>query len=232
MKFKVFADVFDNATIAAINKLANDGYIDRMYGVIKTGKEANVFYGIDAFGNEIAIKIYRIETSDYKNMWLYIKGDHRFDYVKMRKKDIVIAWAKKEFKNMQEAAKAGLRVPIPYAVRRNVLVMEFIGKEGVAAPKVKDLPPSDPKRWFETLKRWIKDLYHKAELVHADLNEYNILNYDDNPVLIDWGQAVHRSHPQSLQLLRRDVHHLLRFFKGLGIEDREEVLFKWVCNKQ
>ncbi len=39
-----------------------------------------------------------------------------------------------------------MRVPKPVAVRSNVLVMEFIGEDGVSAPSLKEQSPSNPDR--------------------------------------------------------------------------------------
>ena len=49
-------------------------------------------------------------------------------------RSLVFAWAQKEFRNLTEARKAGVRVPRPIAVRNNVLLMEFVGERGVSAP--------------------------------------------------------------------------------------------------
>lgn len=73
-KFEVFKEVFDIPTMKTIYKLANDGFIDTMLGIISTGKEANVYLGKAPSGESIALKIYRMETSSFKNMYKYIAG--------------------------------------------------------------------------------------------------------------------------------------------------------------
>jgi len=50
------------------------------------------------------------------------------------------------------------------------------------------------------------------EIVHADLSEFNIIVTEDGPRIIDWPQAVERSHPHALELLERDLTNVLRFF--------------------
>src|SRR3972149_6000448 len=47
--------------------------------------------------------------------------------------------SKKEFKNLKRAEEAGVRVPKPYVTKRNILLMEFIGKEGIPMPQLKDI---------------------------------------------------------------------------------------------
>ena len=220
-KFEIFKEVFDIPTMKTIYKLANDGYIDVMLGIIATGKEANVYLGKTPSGESIAIKIYSIETSDFKNMWKYIAGDRRFGKIKMNKRDIVLTWARKEFKNLELAYNAGVRVPKPIICRRNVLIMEFIVENDISAPIAKNLPPKEPKIWLSKVLNSIKVLYKKAGLIHGDLSEYNILNYDEEPVLIDIGQAVLIDHPNAEELLKNDIKNMLKWFKRLGVETPE-----------
>ena len=143
-KFKTFKKVFDEYTMRTIYKLANDGYIDYIIGPISTGKEADVFHGKDSKGKDIAIKIFRLETSGFNNMWKYIHGDRRFDKVKNRKRDIISAWVQKEFKNLYLTKKAGINAPEPITSRNNVLIMEFIGINEISAPLAKDCHPKSP----------------------------------------------------------------------------------------
>ena len=78
-------------------------------------------------------------------------------------------------------------------------------------------------RW--TMKM-VKTLYRKAGLVHADLSEYNIFKLGDYRVLFDMGSAVLTTHPESRELLLRDVTNLVRFFKRRGIYEKapEEIV--------
>ncbi|UCC33165.1 MAG: serine protein kinase RIO, partial [Candidatus Bathyarchaeota archaeon] len=63
-----------------------------------------------------------------------------------------------------------------------------------------------------------KMLYQKAELVHADLSEYNIMIWDGEPVLFDISQAVPVEHPMASKFLRRDLKNLHRYFKKLNVD--------------
>jgi RIO kinase 1 len=215
-KFRVFKDVFSESTMKTIYKLSSDGYIDYIIRPISTGKEANVFLGKDFDGESIAIKIYRIETSNFNNMWKYIYGDPRFDKVKKKKRDIIFAWAKKEFKNLEIAANSGVNVPHPITSRNNVLIMEFIGEDDNPAPTAKEFPPKNPKEWFNIIKSYIKHMYN-ANLVHGDISEYNILNFKETPFLIDFGQGVIREYPLAEELLKKDITNLIKWTKKLGV---------------
>jgi RIO kinase 1 len=61
-------------------------------------------------------------------------------------------------------------------------------------------------------------LYRKAELVHGDLSEYNIMVWKGKAVLFDMSQAVPLVHPMADDLLRRDLTNLNKYFSRLGIK--------------
>jgi len=224
-EWKIFEGVFDQGTLKTLYKLLNDGYIEQINGIIATGKEADVFHGIGQEGKEIAIKIYRYETSNFQSMLKYVNGDHRFSSAKLSKRDIIPIWAKKEFKNLELAAKAGIPVPKPITSRRNVLVMEFIGENGKSAPIAKFFPPKNPKMWLQKILNSIKALYQKEGLVHGDLSEYNILNFNERPVIIDLGQGVVKDHPAANELLMKDIENILKWFKKLKVDVPEAKSF-------
>jgi RIO kinase 1 len=147
----------------------------------------------------------------------YIEGDPRFAHVRRDTRSLIYAWAQKEFKNLQRAHEVGVRVPKPVDVKKNVLLMEFIGENGVSAPLLKEAPLKDPEKNYQQLLTWVKQLYQKAEMVHADLSEYNIMIWEDRPVLFDVSQAVLLAHPMSSKFLRRDLENLNRYFKKLNV---------------
>lgn len=216
-KFRVFKEVFSESTMRTIYKLSSDGYVDYIIGPISTGKEANVFLGKNFDGDSIAIKIYRIETSNFNNMWKYIYGDPRFEKVKKRRRDIVFAWAKKELKNLEIAFNAGVKVPEPITSRNNVLIMSFIGDDKIPAPVAKDVPPKNPKKWLNEILDYIKRMYD-VNLVHGDISEYNILNFNEVPYLIDFGQGVIKEYPLAEELLKKDIENVLKWMKKLGVK--------------
>ena len=122
-----------------------------------------------------------------------------------------------------KAREAGVRVPIPIAIRNNVLVLEFIGDEA-AAPKLKDMIPADPGKFKELVISQMKKLY-VGGLVHADLSAFNILNYNEKPVVIDMSQSTPLDNMLALEYLQRDVKNICVFFRKQGVEcDDEKVL--------
>ncbi len=221
---KTYSEVFDNATIMTIYDLMSKGYIDIVDFPISTGKEGNVFRGYDKRGNLIAIKIYRVATSNFRRMSLYIQGDPRFKGITRDRRKLVYTWARKEYNNLERLMGAGVRVPMPIAHKNNVLVMEYIGSEEMPAPLLKD-SEFDPEEAYEFVVNSMGKAYNQAKLVHGDISEYNILVNGDEFVLIDVAQAVHLKHPSAEELLVRDAKNTARYFRKLGVDtDEGEIL--------
>jgi RIO kinase 1 len=212
--FKVSENVFDEVTLLALYKLVHKKWLTAIGGSISTGKEANVFLGERGETN-VAIKIYRIQSANFTTMSSYVTGDRRFSHVKKSKKELIFAWTRKEFSNLMRAQEAGLFVPEPLVWDRNILIMSFLGEGQTPFPQLRSVDIEEPQQVYESIIGMIKTLYTKAELVHGDLSEFNIL-YHDHPYLIDMGQSVTRDHPRALQFLMRDIRNVNRFFKKRG----------------
>ncbi len=215
-QFKLEESVFDEATYGALYKLVQDGHIDAFGGPLSTGKEANVYNAL-AGDHEVAVKIYRINSSDFREMGEYLEGDPRFEEVANNKKAVVMAWVRKEFANLKRARKAGVRVPEPLAVERNVLVMEYIGTEEGRAKRLTEVHIENPETAYEVVREYMTRLYD-AGIVHGDLSEFNIVFQEGQLVVIDVGQAVTVHHPNSDDFLDRDCRNVAKFFARQGVD--------------
>jgi len=225
-EFKVIEEVFDKPTLQGVYKLMHRRIIDRIHGVIKAGKEARVYWGRNAEDAELAIKIYYTATADFRRgMMKYIKGDPRFKRVRKDPRSIIYLWTQKEFKNLKLAEEAGVNAPRPIAFYRNILVMSFIGSDGVPAPLLREVDLADPEAFYRRLLREMRLMYTGAHLVHGDLSEYNIMVWEDAPVIFDVSQAVLKVHPMSDALIRRDISNVNAYFSRAGVEviDAEKV---------
>ncbi|MHA2188543.1 MAG: serine protein kinase RIO [Candidatus Thorarchaeota archaeon] len=218
-EFKVVEGVIDPPTLKILYKLLTRGTLDALHGAISTGKEANVYHGETPDGKLVAVKIYRMSTAETDFMREYMAGDPRFKRVGKRSRVLIPQWAMKEFKNLKRYHKAGVRVPEPLDIERNVLVMEFIGdsEQGLAAPLLKNVDIPSPVETFDQLIEMIELGYRKAGLVHADLSEFNIL-WLDCPIIIDVSQAVLKEHPNASRYLYRDIQNVCKYFNKLGVE--------------
>ena len=225
---KVGSEIFDKITLETLYKIANQGYIDVLNGAISTGKEANVLTGITDDETFVAVKIYRIATSDFKKMNYYLDGDPRFNLKTKNKRKIIYSWVTKEFKNLNRLYDAGVSVPKPITSSNNVLLIEFIGDDdGNPAQPVKNQTPKNPDEFWEKLLHELKLMVNEAKLVHGDLSNYNILNQNETPVIIDVSQSVVLDHPIAKELLERDVNTLVREYTKLGVKTSFEEVWEY-----
>ena len=226
-------EVFDQSTRMVLYHFLSSGVLNEVNGVVSAGKEARVYWGKTKTGEDRAVKIYLTSSAEFKKgMMMYIEGDYRFKNVKRDTRSLISTWAQKEFRNLEAADKARIRVPKPIAVERNIVIMEFIGKDGVSAPSLKERPPEDPQKTYEQLLIFMKRLYQKAELIHGDLSEYNLMTWKGKLVMFDMSQSVPTSHPLAQFLLNRDVTNVNRFFSRQGIEvTPNEEVYKQVTEK-
>ena len=213
---KVLEDVFDRSTRLAVEELIARKDLGELNGVVNAGKEAGVYFGEDRDGKPVAVKIFLMSASDFRKRMGYIAGDRRFGKLPSGSRDTIFLWTRKEFKNLQTADAAGVRVPKPLAFLKNILVMEYIGTPPQPAPTfaMSEVDEADYDWTFKT----IRTLWKKANLVHGDLSEFNVFKTEKERVLFDMGSAVLSSHPQSEEFLKRDVANMVRFFRKRGIE--------------
>jgi RIO kinase 1 len=212
---KVMEEVFDRATLVSVEELFRRGQLAQLNGVVNSGKEARVYYGLDPEGSPVAVKIYMTVSADFRRRVRYITGDRRFGKLPSNSRETINLWVRKEYKNLELADSSGVRVPKPLYFFKNILLMEYIGEPPRPAPTFAETEVNQGDcRWtFATVKK----LYRSAGLVHADLSEYNIFKHGSERVFFDLGAAVLSSHPEALDFLRRDLTNVVRFFKKRGL---------------
>ena len=214
---RVFDQVFDRSTLLALHKLMQQGEIETIDYPIARGKEAHVFRATSK-GGPMAVKIFHTTNAVFKGLAKYIDGDPRFSGLSRRHRELVNIWVRKEFRNLKRMRKHGIRVPEPMFSHKNVLVMEFIGDEEAASPRLKDIQVDDPRGVFEDLLQTVAVIWQTCDLVHADFSEYNILWHEGEPWVIDVGQAVTIRHPSANEFLVRDVTRLTEWLGRQGHE--------------
>jgi RIO kinase 1 len=218
---KLLDEFFDHPTLLAVSRLVTAGQIDSVDFPVATGKEGGVFRA--SRGGEFrAVKIYRIGNTTFRHLPAYALEELREQTSVRNYGGLIIGWTRREHTILGRLADAGVRAPRPYGHLRNVLVMEFIGDERGAAPRLKDAMIDDPAALYEDLVAQIRTMLLGAGLVHGDLSPFNTLYWDDHVVLIDVAQAVRTDHPQAAGLLGRDITHFARFIRKLGYEVEPE----------
>src|SRR3989338_2642764 len=235
---KIVSGFLNEAVVLGMRKLERKGIFDEVIGIENEGKESaivKVVKEIEGKKEYRILKIHRIEANKFQKVNQYIIGDPRFSRIKPDRRSIVFHWAKKEFSNLKRAFEAKVSCPEPYAFLDNMVVMSIIQNEdGTIAPKMKDVNFDNEElkeKIFAHVLNDYKKLYQDAEIVHADLSEFNVLLKDGKyPHMIDFAQGVHIQHPKSDEFLARDMHNLCRYFNKIGIKKDENECISFIKN--
>ncbi|HXQ93727.1 MAG TPA: serine protein kinase RIO [Thermoplasmata archaeon] len=214
---KLLDEFFDHATLGAISHLITQGQFEQLDYPISTGKEGGVFRATAPDGYR-AVKVYRIGNAVFKRL-----PPHALEALKREASTsnygrLVTAWTRREHSVLRRMYEAKVRCPQPFGYLRNVLVMDFIGTSGVAAPRLQTVKIEDPQGVHDDLVVQVRRMVKDARLVHGDLSEYNVLAQEGRPVLIDVAQSMEANHPQARALLERDIMNFVRFFRRLGVD--------------
>lgn len=204
--------------------------IDEDLGVMKTGKEADVFL-VRRGETYVAAKRYR--DGDHRMFHRdagYLEGRRtRFtrenramaNRTAFGRQLLAGQWAVAELAILSRLWSAGAAVPYPVQLLGTELMMELIGDaDGTPAPRLAQLRPSP--REAESLFAQLRTvLVHLAEIgyTHGDLSAYNVLVHDGRLVLIDLPQAVDLvGNPQGFDYLRRDCQNICAWFQARGLD--------------
>lgn len=190
----------------AINAFVKAGVLEAFGKPLGVGKEADVFDALDPKGVRVAVKFHRLGRISFR------QTRRKRGYMKEH-----ASWlfqsrlaAEKEFKALKLVYAHGVAVPEPICQNRHAIVMGVI--EGAELAMWKEV--DDAAAVLNEILGNVKKTYLEAGIVHADLSEYNILLKADMHVLIiDWPQYVTLDHPNTEDLLTRDIKNVLDFFE-------------------
>ncbi|HEU4849667.1 MAG TPA: RIO1 family regulatory kinase/ATPase [Terrimesophilobacter sp.] len=219
------------------------GAFDTELGILKTGKEADVFLLERAVPGDpsqsvlLAAKRYRTaERSDFHRSSIYTEGrrgkDSREGRAVTKKsafgREVAAArWSLAEFDALCRMWQAGAPVPYPVQVSGTEILMEFIGTGSVAAPRLSQV--RDGRGTLEELFAQVVELmrtFATAGVAHGDLSAYNLLVHEDRVRVIDLPQIVDVvANPQGLDLLHRDCVNVCDWFARHCVDCDAEELF-------
>ena len=223
--------------------VTSQGAIDTELGILKTGKEADVFLLERADpldpgrGVVMAAKRYRSpEHRTFHRSASYTEGRSmkrsRDERAVKRKSTFgrqVAAgeWAVSEWNALKRFTELGLPVPYPVQIDGSELLMEWITHDGETAPRLAQTRPVAPllASYFEQLREALATMV-QAGLVHGDLSAYNILAAGDRLVIIDLPQIVDLvGNVNGMDFLMRDCTNICAWFrqKGLAAADEQEL---------
>lgn len=194
--------------LLALHTLVEKNIISQLGPLIGKGKESDVYSCMDDNENIYALKIYRMGRTSFKSIkrfrdltgershlsWLYINR----------------LAAKKEFDVLEMIYKLNLNTPKPIGYNRHIVVMSYLrGKELVYYKSIKN-----PDKIFNRIIKQMEIIYQKANIIHGDLGEFNIvLDEKGNILIIDWLQWIPSDHPNATSILERDIRNVCNYFQ-------------------
>ncbi|MFI1987893.1 serine protein kinase RIO [Actinoplanes sp. NPDC020271] len=225
------------------------GAVDTELGVLKTGKEADVFLvrrWLPATGQVSMLAAKRYRDGEHRMFHRdagYLEGRRVRRSREMRamtnrtsfgKELIAGQWAAAEFDALgrlwQVGQESGLVcVPYPVQLIGTEVMLEFIGdwETGEAAPRLAQIRSGADE--LEDLWRQMVDalsVLSRAQVAHGDLSPYNTLVHDGRLVLIDLPQIVDVvANPRGAEFIARDVTNVATWFRARGLPvDAEELI--------
>ncbi|MBM7465902.1 serine protein kinase RIO [Microbacterium esteraromaticum] len=220
--------------------------VDTELGILKTGKEADVFLierAVPGAGSKpgtstlLAAKRYRDrEHRSFQRSSAYTEGrrtrrtrDARALAKKSAHGRAVAAaeWSFAEFAALSRMHELGAPVPYPVQVDGTEILMEFIGDDRVAAPRLAQVR-ADARELAGLLDQIVETmhLFAAAGLAHGDLSPYNLLVHRGRVRVIDLPQIVDTvSNPQGFDLLHRDCVNICDWFARRRVACDAEDLF-------
>jgi RIO kinase 1 len=208
--------------------------VDIELGVLKTGKEADVFLlerGVPETDRRCLLAAKRYRSSEHRMFHRdagYLEGrrvrQSRLNRAMAGRTDFgrqVIAgqWAAAEFTALCRMHERGAPVPYPVQILGTEVLLEFIGSEGQAAPRLAQL--RDERADLPDLWRQLVEALHlmaEAGYAHGDLSAYNILVHDGRLIIIDLPQIVDVvANPQGPEFILRDARNVATWFTSHGV---------------
>jgi RIO kinase 1 len=223
------------------------GAVDTELGMLKTGKEADVFLverGVPGTDRVTLLAAKRYRAPEHRLFHRdvgYLEGRRVRESRTTRamqnrtgfgREAIAGQWAAAEFAalaRLYEIGRAHGAVSVPYPVQivGTEVLIEFIGDpDGTAAPRLAQTRP-DPDELADLWRQLVDALtmLARAGLAHGDLSAYNILVHRGRLVLIDLPQVVDIiANPQGREFLVRDVRNVANWFAGRGLDVDPEPL--------
>ena len=207
-----------------LQPLLEDGLIDEVLRSLMSGKEAQV-YLVRCGEDIVCAKVYKdIKDRSFKKAAQYQEGRKQRNSRRQRamgrrskygRDQQEVVWQTAELDALNLLAKAGVRVPEAYGCCDGVLLMELITDgDGDVAPRLNDISMSAEQavRDHSTLMNFVLRMMCVG-LVHGDLSEFNVLQGEAGPVIIDLPQAVDAAgNNNAKSMLQRDVENITQYY--------------------
>jgi RIO kinase 1 len=136
-------------------------------------------------------------------------------------------WTGHELEVLERAWDAGVNVPYPVGSRGDGMLMQYLGGDEGAAPRLAEAR-LERVALQDALDQLVANLHLlvRAGYVHADLSAYNVLWWEGQVWLIDFPQAVDlTANPRAIDFLHRDVTNVTTWFGRRGVDLDGDELF-------
>lgn len=212
--------------------------VDIELGMLKTGKEADVFLverGVPDTDRRCILAAKRYRASEHRMFHRdagYLEGRRVKESRTNRamasrtafgKEVIAGQWAASEFTALSRLYTMGVPVPYPVQILGTEVLLEFIGDGSVAAPRLAQFRQETadlPDLWRQLVSAL--SLMARAGWAHGDLSAYNLLVHNGRLVVIDLPQIVDVvANPQGKQFLLRDAHNVATWFQSHGVPEAD-----------
>jgi len=211
------------------------GAADTELGILKTGKEADVFLvrrAVPQTGPSCLLAAKRYRSTEHRLFHRdseYLEGRRvresrasraMANRTSVGREMIATQWANAEFAALCQFYLAGLPVPYPVQVLGTELLLEFIGDaDGTAAPRLAETRlrgAALTELWNQLVQ--IMCGLARLGLAHGDMSAFNLLVHRERLIVIDTPQVVDViANPRGAEFLDRDALNVGRWFAGRGL---------------
>lgn len=199
--YRIYFEAYD---LLALNALVKRGSVNAIAGIIGVGKESVVYEAAGGIiDRHVAIKFHREGKTSFKKV--RVKREH----IENRKHLSWIYASRLAAEREYDALKAlypEVGVPEPIDHNRHAIVMSSLKGQQLSHAKL-----LEPEWYMDAILDGVRKAY-KLGIIHGDLSEFNIFVHPEGCEIIDWPQYAATTHPNAMELLRRDVSHVLSFF--------------------
>lgn len=199
--YRIYFEAYD---LLALNALVKRGSVNAIGGVIGVGKESIVYEGTGGIiDRHVAIKFHREGKTSFRKV--RVKREH----IGQRKHVSWIYASRLAAKREYDALKTlypEVSVPEPIDYNRHAIVMSALKGQQLSSAKL-----LEPEWYIDVILEEVRKAF-KLGIIHRDMNEFNIFVHPEGCEIIDWPQYAAITHANAMELLRRDISHILSFF--------------------
>jgi RIO kinase 2 len=211
--YEGYSLVFQGYDALALRSLSKRGTVKGLGCLIGEGKESVVYEALGV--SQLALKFHHVGQRSFQSVRVsrgFMPDEGHCPWLLASRLS-----ADREYEALK-TLHPGVSVPLPVDINRHTIAMEFI-----PGATLNRCILERPIEVFTEIINNVRKAY-LAGVIHADLSEFNVMHDGFRAYVIDWPQWVHADHPNSWELLTRDVENITRYFNRryqIGVKSRE-----------